>query len=139
MGTRWRDPELACGQRAMHRHVGEHAHRSSARACNCNRSTVAHTQPRSRINPRRGYQCRRTGNLTDARPRKSRMRKERKNEQKGERGRSMRIEGERIEREERGTTKEGLVQWQRILTRILSAVDENLSRHEASQKLVLDT
>lgn len=87
---------------------------------------------------RRGYQYRRTGNLTDARPRKSRIKKERKNEQKGERGRSVWIEEKRIEKEERmERDDESLVQ--RILTRILSAVDENLSRHEASQKLVPDT
>lgn len=51
----------------------------------------------------------------------------------------MRIEGEKIEKEERVERGSSLVQRQRILTRILSAVDENLSRHEASQKLVFDT
>jgi len=52
----------------------------------------------------------------------------------------MRIEGERIEKEEMvERDDESLIQRQRILTRILSAVDENLPRHEASQKLVFDT
>lgn len=50
----------------------------------------------------------------------------------------MRIEGERIEKEEK-VERDETVQRRRILTRILSAVDENLSRHEASQKLVFDT
>lgn len=75
----------------IHRHVGEHA-----RACN--RSPVAHTQSRSRINPRRGYQCWRTGNLTDARPRKSRMRgkkESKKGTKYSDRGRKDRERGER--------------------------------------------